>query len=48
MTKQPSNPAARTWFALGCAWTLLIVIVLAVAAVLLVMWRIGLIGPADA
>jgi hypothetical protein len=47
MSKQPTDPGARTWFALGCAWAFLIMIVVLVVAVLLVMWRLGLIGPAD-
>jgi hypothetical protein len=47
MTKQPNNPRPRTWFALGCAWAFLIMIVLLVVAVLLAMWWAGLIGPAD-
>jgi hypothetical protein len=45
MAKEPTDPRARTWFALGCAWAFLIVIVLGVIAFLLVWWRLGFIGP---
>jgi hypothetical protein len=47
MPQEPTRPGARTWFALGCSWALLIVIVLIVLAFLLVLWWLGFIGPTD-